>query len=448
MNSSTQSYEVEQALIGSLLKNPYQYPALRDALTVDDFSNASLRDVWEAMGRLHEQHLTIDTVTVGDELERMGRLNDVATIDNHHFGHVALSYLRDEGEPEAAGSYAAKVRDYAAKRLMEQEAVQMATWARNGRSAAAIQTDMVQRIAAIRVPHAASTRTQTLEQSISEAIDETLRASNGEIFSVPTGYIDLDELLDGGMYAPDLHIVAGRPGQGKTSLLLSLAKNAAEARKRTALFTLEMANKEVSLRLMAMESGVSFGKMRQGKLTQQEWEAFYAAADKLASKADPYPIVMNDLPAITISGIRRELTRMGKVDLVMVDYLQLAGADGRYDSRVREVTEVSSGLKAIAKEFNVPVLAAAQLSRAVEQRADKKPFLSDLRESGSIEQDADIVAFLYRPHEDDPQPEIRNQTQVIVAKHRNGRVGYVDLIFRPERARFENAAARHFAPNQ
>ncbi|HEY6009786.1 MAG TPA: replicative DNA helicase [Geobacteraceae bacterium] len=439
---NAERYAVEEALLGSVMMNPEQYAQVKDMVRPTDFAFAPFGWAWDAIGTLAENGLSVDTITVADELHRLGKLNEFSNRTNIFHGHAALSLIRETGEPENALAYAHRVMEYSAKREMLELFNTGAAWAVNGRSAVDIAGDMRQRLDAIRVPHASNSRTMSISQAVSSAYDKTYRASQGETIAVPTGYPDLDNgMLNDGLYAPDLHIVAARPGQGKTSLLLSIAMNAAKAGRRTGVFTLEMGNEEISMRMIAQLSGVAFGKQRNGRMSAEEWEAYHKAIETLTNAANPYPIVMNDLPAITIGGIRRELNRMGKVDLVIVDYLQLAGVDGRYESRVREVSEISAGLKAIAKEFDVPVLAAAQLSRAVEQRTDKRPILADLRESGSIENDADFVAFIYRPDQYGPEA-AKNAAELIIAKHRNGPVGKVDLVFRPEVARFESAVAK------
>jgi replicative DNA helicase len=318
-----------------------------------------------------------------------------------------------------------------------------ANWAVNGRSANDIITDLSQRMGNIRTfDSRAATHTATIGEAVSDAYDYSDRASQGKIIYVPTGYIDMDNVLSGGMTSPDLYIVAARPGQGKTAFLVSVARNAAEKKKRTAIFSLEMMNRQVAMRLIAQESGVSYDRQKSGKMSVDDWQKYTDAVEIVSG----YPIILNDMPAISISRIRQELRRMGKVDAVMVDYIQLGGVDGKYDRRDQEIGEITGGLKSIAKEFDVPVLAAAQLSRALEQRSNKRPVLSDLRESGSLENDADVVMFIYRPdqYENDA---MQNKAEIIVSKHRNGPVGTVDLIFRPELTRFESATSRVFAPN-
>jgi replicative DNA helicase len=256
-------------------------------------------------------------------------------------------------------------------------------------------------------------------------------------FGVPTGFADLDRILQG-LQPSGLVIAAGRPGTGKTSLLLSIVKYAAQVHKKhIAIFTLEMPGEQFAQRLVAQETGIDTQRMRSGKLEPDEWPLFTHAIEVLGDVR----LFLDDTPVITPIQMRskcRKLHMEHGLDLVVVDYLQLMSGGGRFENRVQEVSFITRQLKALARELNVPVLAAAQLSRAVEQRADKRPILSDLRESGSIEMDADVVMFLYRLEDGN----VSNQVEVIVAKHRNGPTGTVQLAFRQALAKFENAAEK------
>jgi replicative DNA helicase len=279
-----------------------------------------------------------------------------------------------------------------------------------------------------------------------DRIDD-LAKRDEEIFGVPTGFIDLDKML-GGLQQSDLLIIAGRPGQGKTGFLLSVAKNAALTHKKhVAIFSLEMSNEQVVQRLIAQETGIDSQRLRTGKLQENEWPLFTHAVEVMSDTH----IFLDDTPAITPLQLRTKCRRLHlehHLDLIIVDYLQLMGGDTRNDNRVQEVSYISRNLKVLARELNVPVLAAAQLSRAVEQRSDKRPVLSDLRESGSLEQDSDIVMFIYRPDQYEKDTVKQNVAEIIIAKHRNGPVGSVELIFRNALAKFENAATRMFNPNE
>jgi replicative DNA helicase len=271
-----------------------------------------------------------------------------------------------------------------------------------------------------------------------DRIDELARRGE-EFYGVPTGFIDLDKIL-GGLQSSDLLIIAGRPGQGKTGFLLSVAKNAALLHKKhVAVFSLEMSNEQVAQRLVAQQTGIDSQRLRSGRLEGDDWALFTQAIEVMSDTQ----IFLDDTPALTPLQLRAKCRRLHleyRLDLVLVDYLQLMAGDTRTDNRVQEVSYISRNLKVLARELNVPVLAAAQLSRAVEQRADKEPQLSDLRESGSLEQDSDIVMFLYKPEEWEKDEARRGLVRLKVAKHRNGPTNSINLTFLERLAKFENAA--------
>ena len=259
-----------------------------------------------------------------------------------------------------------------------------------------------------------------------------------------TGLDDLDRVL-GGMQRSDFLIVAGRPGMGKTGFLIGIMKHAAlKHNKHIAMFSLEMSSEQLVQRLIAQETGIDSQRLRSGKLKENEWTLLMAAMDSLSNAK----IYLDDTPAITPLQMRTKCRRLDMevgLDLVIVDYLQLMSGDYRTDNRVQEVSNISRNLKVMARELNVPVLAAAQLSRAVEQRTDKQPVLSDLRESGSLEQDADVVMFINRPDALDEKSVRHNVASLIVAKHRNGPThGGIELIFIKDLAMFKTAVRDNF----
>ena len=286
---------------------------------------------------------------------------------------------------------------------------------------------------------------QVVVSAYFDQVDQRSRHDE-EIMGVPTGLLDLDRVL-GGLQKSDLLIIAGRPGMGKTGFLLSVAKNAAlKHKKRVAIFSLEMSNEQLVQRLIAQETGIDTQKMRTGKLDPDEWQLFVHAIEVLGETE----IWLDDTPALTPMQLRTKCRRLELehgLDLVVVDYLQLMSSDTRNDNRVQEVSYISRNLKILARELKVPVLAAAQLSRAVEQRTDKRPILSDLRESGSLEQDADIVMFINRPDALDKDNPRQNVAEIIVAKHRNGPTHPgIELVFRNNLARFDNAETSTLPP--
>ena len=433
----TQNHEAESAMLAACLRKPAKFADLRGIVLPEDISWNPYQWAWQAMGNLAEAESGIDVITLGDELERTGRLGEFTTPDGQFTGRAALGYIRENGNPSNAETYAAQVMDYSAKRQVSEIMNLGANWANNGRRGAETIVDIIARLEKVRTfDHRITTHTLSLIDAVELANQHTNAAANGDMDLLPTGLIDLDKLLGGGLMEPDFMIIAGRPGQGKTALMTNIAYNMAERKRRPVLFTLEMQNRQIAMRLVAMESGVGYDKQKSGKLTENDWVNYNKAVKKL--KSGDIDIQLNDMPAISISQIRRELRRLGNFDCVIVDYLQLASADGEFERRDLQIGEITRGLKAVAKEYRVPVIAGAQMNRATEARADKRPQLSDLRESGSIENDADIVTFIVR---DD---KATNVSRLYTEKNRNGETGVVELIYNPVKTKFNNAAAKIF----
>ena len=316
---------------------------------------------------------------------------------------------------------------------------------------------------------------RNISVSLTETLNKTTiaRKRDSHISGVSTGLADLDKML-GGMQNSDLIILAGRPSMGKTALAINIAVNACKFlnkdsvdgknKKAVGFFSLEMSADQLAARILSMESSINATKFRTGQLSDMEWEAIAARSAEISK----WPFFIDDTPALSIAAIRtrtRRMIRKHNLGLIIVDYLQLVKAvdsrGGSVENRVQEISQITQGLKALAKEFNIPVMALSQLSRAVEQREDKRPQLSDLRESGSIEQDADVVAFIYREsyyHERKQPPdsdvaqfeawktrmqELRNLSEVMIAKQRNGPVGNTHLFFDAEFTRFGNLDIQH-----
>ncbi len=437
------SREAEEAVVGAVLINPEVYYDVAQFLAPDDFYIHRNKWIWEAFTRLHEQRIPVDLLTLSEELDRSNLLADVG-------GSAYLTSLINQVPSSLnAESYGRIVEGHSIRRKMITAANKIASIAYNESST----VDDVMNEAEKAVFNVSERRLKHDLQPISavlsdyyDRIDELAKRPE-EIHGVPTGFIDLDRMLTG-LQPSDLLIIAGRPGQGKTGFLLSIAKNAALTHKKhVAIFSLEMSNEQVVQRLIAQETGIDSQRLRNGKLQENEWPLFTHAIEVFSDTH----IFLDDTPAITPLQLRTKCRRLHMefgIDLVIIDYLQLMGGDTRNDNRVQEVSHISRSLKVLARELNVPVLTAAQLSRAVEQRTDKKPVLSDLRESGSLEQDADIVMFIYRPDQYEKDTDKQNIAEIIIAKHRNGPVGSVELIFRSALAKFENAATKVFRPNE
>jgi replicative DNA helicase len=435
--------EAEEAVVGAVFINPEVYYDVAQFLSADDFYIHRHKWIWDAFTSLHEQRIPIDLLTVSDELDRRDQLSEVG-------GPAYLTSLVNQVPSSLnAESYGRIVESHSIRRKMINAANQIASFAYNEQTNVIDVMDEAEKavfnVSERRLKH----DLQPIKSVLSEYYDriDDLAKRPEEFFGVPTGFIDLDKMLTG-LQPSDLLIIAGRPGQGKTGFLLSVAKNAALTHKKhVAIFSLEMSNEQVVHRLIAQETGIDSQRLRTGKIGEHEWPLFTHSIEVFGDTH----IYLDDTPAITPLQLRTKCRRLHMefgLDLVLVDYLQLMGGDTRNDNRVQEVSYISRNLKVLARELNVPVLAAAQLSRAVEQRSDKRPVLSDLRESGSLEQDADIVMFIYRPDQYEKETDKQNVAEIIISKHRNGPVGSVELIFRNTLAKFENAATRHLKFNE
>jgi len=422
------SQESEEALIGSILINPEAYYDVAHILSVDDFYIHRHRWIWEAIIRLHEQHTVVDFLTLTNELEQTGRL---AEIGGPAYLTAVVNTVPSSLHAEA---YARIIEQHAIRRRMLEAANQIARLAYQGElSTETVLTESEQ--AVFNVSARLSLREmRPLAKIVSGVYDRIEEAAklDGPI-GLPSGFTDLDRLTNG-LQPSDMIVVAGRPGMGKTSLLLSIARHAAEQHhKRVAVFSLEMSGEQLAYRILAQETGIDGQRLRSGRLKDDEWLLFTQAVEHIAEIA----IYVDDTPAITPVQLRSRCRRLYSehgLDLVIVDYLQLMSGGARFGNRQEEVSYISRQIKTLAKELNIPVIAAAQLSRAVEQRNDKRPILSDLRESGSIEQDSDAVIFLYKP-----ESTTTNLVDVELAKHRNGPTGSFQLVFQSAQTHFQNA---------
>jgi replicative DNA helicase len=431
------SREAEEAVIGSVLINPDAYYDVAQFLRSEDFYIHRHRWIWEAFTRLHERRTPIDFLTVTEELDQLGQM---AEVGGPAYITALISNVPSSLHAEAYGRI---VEQASVRRKMLEAANQIAKLAYQEEITVDSVMDEAEK-AVFGVSERRVTRDlQPIQQVLSEYYDriDQLSQRGEDFFGVPTGFTDLDRLL-GGLQASDFIIIAGRPGTGKTAFMLSAAKNAAQIHKKhVAIFSLEMSNEQLVQRLISQETGIDSHRLRTGKLNEDEWPIFTHSIEVLSDTR----IFLDDTPSLTPLQLRAKCRRLHleyELDLVLVDYLQLMTSGARSENRVQEVSYISRNMKVLARELNVPVLAAAQLSRAIEQRADKEPQLSDLRESGSLEQDADIVMFIHRPELYEKDTMKQHLAQIKIAKHRNGPVGMVELVFRENLAKFENAATR------
>lgn len=429
-NPTLYSMKAEQALLGALLINPEAYHEVADGLAGEDFYIHRHRFIWQAITRLVEGRQPLDFLTLGEELESMGRLAEIG-------GPAYLTALIN-GTPNSlhAQAYANIIAEHAVRRRLLEAAhtIAQAAFQEEGSLEAVIETAEKSVFQASQ--GGLNYTLQRFGDLVAKAYDRTEHLSHRNGFSgIPSGFSELDRLTEG-FQPSDLIVLAGRPGMGKTGFALGVAYRAAsQDGKHVAIFSLEMNSAQLIYRLLTQELDIDTQCLRASRLTKAEWVKFRAAKEGFSK----LPIYLDDSPALTPAQLRsrcRRLHREVRLDLVVVDYLQLMAGGERFENRVLEVGHISRQLKLLARELNIPILAAAQLSRAVEQRQDKRPVLADLRESGNIEQDADLVMFLYRSNiytETD-----RSAAELILAKQRSGPTGIVELCFRPPYARFEN----------
>lgn len=429
--------EAERAVLGSLMIDPDAIIKVANFLRPEDFFRERHAWLYEAMRTLNERREPLDFVTIVDELERRERLEEIG----------GPAYLTDliASTPTAlyVDHYARIVERTAVLRRLIAAAGKIAELAYDESQEVDEVVDRAEQIifgiSESRI-HRDLTPIRAIMSRVVDRID-FLSRNQDTLMGVPTGFTMLDRLL-GGLQKSDLVILAARPAMGKTSFCLSIAQNAAKRHgTRVAFFSLEMSNDQLVQRLLAMETGIDSHRLRLGNIHEEEWPIVLEAANMLANTH----IFIDDTPAASVNDIRTKARRLyaeDGIDLIIIDYMQLmtgqSGGNGRNENRQQEISYISRSLKTLARELNVPVIALSQLSRAVESRSDKRPMLSDLRESGSIEQDADVVLFIYREDYYIEDTDRQNIADILVTKHRHGATGTVSLYFRKELTQFRD----------
>ncbi|MEZ4861500.1 MAG: replicative DNA helicase [Caldilineaceae bacterium] len=427
--------EAERAVLGSLMIDPDAIIKIANYLRPEDFFRERHSWLYEAMRALHERREPLDFVTLVDELERRERLEEIG-------GPAYLTELI-ANTPTAlyVDHYARIVERTAVLRRLIAAAGKIAELAYDESQEVDEVVDRAEQIifgiSESRI-HRDLTPIRAIMTSVVDRID-FLSRNQGTLMGVPTGFTMMDRLL-GGLQKSDLIILAARPGMGKTSFVLSIAQNAAKRyQARVAFFALEMSNDQMVQRLLAMETGIDSHRLRLGTIHEEEWPILLEAANMLSNTS----VFIDDTPAASVTDIRTKCRRLYAehgLDMIIIDYMQLmtGQSSGRNENRQQEISYISRSLKSLARELNVPVIALSQLSRAVESRSDKRPMLSDLRESGSIEQDADVVMFIYREDYYIEETDRQNIADILVAKHRHGATGTVSLYFRKELTQFRD----------
>ncbi len=417
--------DAERSVLAAALIDPEAMIKATEILRPESFYVRAHQLIFEAMAELFEQREPIDVVTLTNQLKKMKKLSTVG-------GASALSQLSTIVSTSAnVGHYAQLVREYYVKRQLIGLGAEMSDMAfDDGKNIKDVLDLAEQKVLGISQLHNTKAFIQ-IKNTLVESFDrlDELQRSGSDLRGVPTGFQDLDAHL-AGMQKSNLIILAARPGMGKTAFALNIAQNVAVlAKKKVGVFSLEMSREELVDRLLVSQADIDAWKLKTGRLDQQD---FLKLSDAMGVLAEAQ-LFIDDTPGLSIYDMRTKARRLmteQHIDLLVVDYLQLAQGKTR-DNRVQEVAEISQGLKNIARELKIPVIALSQLSRAIEQRGEKSPQLSDLRESGSIEQDADVVMFLYRKDDD-----IREAVTLKIAKHRNGPLGEVELYFRGDRIKF------------
>jgi replicative DNA helicase len=432
------NWETERSLLGGMLLDSRQIPDLLERVAAEDFARPNHRSLFQLLVDLQNAQGAVDIVSLLDELEKRSDVEELG----------GASYIA--GLPSACPSvdnlqvYAIRVREHAVRRRLLAAAEAIAEEVKEGATDLATLLDGAEK----RVFDVAQLSGSRDWHQLSLVIDEQMRvieeraATPGEVTGVPTGFIDLDKMLSG-LHKSDLLVLAARPAMGKTAFALNLGLNAAQkGGVGVGVFSLEMSRQQLATRLLCAQARVDATRVRTGQLDVEDWRRLSEAADTLHK----LPIFIDDTPGLTINQLRSKARRLRSecpgLGLLVIDYLQLMqGSGGAKESRENAVSTISRGLKILAKDLGVPVMALSQLNRSLESRTDKRPLPSDLRESGAIEQDADVILFIYRDEVYNPESPDKGLAEIIIAKQRSGPIGKVKLAFLPQFTLFQNYAA-------
>ncbi len=419
-----QNIEAEEAVLGAILLVPDILPGLAEKIKAEDFYRFAHQQIFTSMLSISETGEPVDIVTLAAKLQDVGKIEEAGGVE------YLLALSRSVPTAANAEYHAQIIADRALLRRLIGVSTEIA---QSGYTATGDVTELLDQ-AERRILALAQTRTGTGFTPIRDVLMtayeriEFLYHHKGGITGVPTGYKELDAMTSG-FQRSDLIIIAARPSVGKTAFALNIAQNVAvRSQKSVGVLSLEMSKEQLVQRMICAEANIDAGVLRTGQLKDEDWTKLTMGIASLSDAS----LFIDDTPGITLTEIRSRLRRLKVehgLDLVVIDYLQLIQTGNKSDNRQQEISEISRSLKGLARELDVPIVALSQLSRSVESRQDKRPMLSDIRESGSIEQDADIVAFLYRDDYYDPESEKKNIVEVIIGKQRNGPTGKVELVF-------------------
>lgn len=430
------SIDAEQSVLGGLMLDNRAWDQVADRIRDEDFYRNENRLIFRVMGRLLEQSKPIDVLTVSEALRELHELEQVG-------GEVYLFELANN-TPSAANisAYADIVRERSVLRQMIAAAGDIAETAFNsqGRSIVELLDAAEQRVFSISGSGNRGAGPMNIKEYLSKTMDriDTLFQAGSSITGVPTGYHDFDDMTSG-LQSSDLVIIAGRPSMGKTTFAMNIAENVAiKSRLPVLIFSMEMPGEAIVMRLLSSLCRIDQLRIRTGKLSDEDWPRISSTVSMLSDA----PLFIDDTPGLSPAEMRARARRLakehGQLGMIMVDYLQLMQVPGNNENRTAEISEISRSLKGLAKELKVPVVALSQLNRGLEQRADKRPVMSDLRESGAIEQDADLIAFIYRDEVYNENSPDKGTAEIIIAKQRNGPIGKVRLTFMGQFTCFEN----------
>ncbi len=430
------SVEAEQSVLGGLMLDTQAWDRVADLLSEQDFYRPQHRVIFSALTELSRKDIPFDVITVSEHLKKQNQLQQAG-------GEIYLFELSNN-TPSVANitAYANIVRERSVSRqlLGISQRIAESVYNPEGREAAELLDEAERQVFEIAEQSTRGGGPEGIADLLAKAVEriDTLYHSDSAITGVPTGFKDLDAMTSG-LQKADLVIVAGRPSMGKTVLAVNIAENAAiSGDKPILIFSLEMPGDSLAMRMLSSLGRIDQHKLRTGKLEDDDWPRITSAVSLL----DNAKLFIDDTPGLSPSEMRARARRLvkkeGPLGLIVVDYMQLMQVPGFRENRTAEISEISRSLKTLAKELDVPVVALSQLNRSLEQRQDKRPVMSDLRESGAIEQDADIIAFIYRDevyNEDSPE---KGTAEIIIGKHRNGPIGKVRLAFRGQYTKFDN----------
>ncbi|TRZ94973.1 replicative DNA helicase [bacterium] len=430
-----QNLEAEMAVLGSMLIDEDAVSVALELLRSESFYKDSHRKIFQAISDLYNANKAVDLITLGDELKRNGTLDEV--------GGLSFLTALANSVPSAANinHYVSIVKEKSTLRTLINNSTKVISFCYESEGNIDEVVDNAEKLIFEVRDSKIHSGYMHLKEIVKDSIEtiDILYQKKAHVTGIPTGYIDFD-IKTAGLQNSDLIVIAGRPSMGKSALVLGIAEHAGVVEKiPLAVFSLEMSKEQLVQRMLCAHAKVDAHKVRTGYLAPSDWPRLTAAAGKLSEA----PIFIDDTPAISVMELRTKARRLKAhhdIKLVILDYMQLMRGSGGIENRQQEISEISRCLKALARELHLPLIAISQLSRAVESRTDHRPQLSDLRESGAIEQDADLVALILREEYYNPTPENQGIAEVIIAKQRNGPVGTMKLAFIKEYTRFENIA--------